>query len=79
MVAAITQKNQEVKFYPPHEEVGIYKRLENIIKNARVQSLAQDELSSIDLSVKKNIAQQVHEQKDKAISRSLLLFGTIHL
>jgi len=78
MVAAITQQKQETICCPSTENIVIYDRLENIIKKAKSAFKTPDKSYTLEKFNKKAIAHQVQEQKDKAISRSLLMFGTIH-
>ena len=78
MVASITHQIQETVCCPATESLGIYKRLENIIRKVKKESNTPEASYLNNKVYKKNIAHQVKEHKDKTISQSLLLFGTIN-
>ena len=78
MVAAINQQTQEAICCPVTKEIGIYERLENIISKSRSKFNTPKTAHTHKKLHQKTIAQQVKEYQDKAISQSLLIFGTIH-
>lgn len=78
MVASISQKSQEIVCCPTAESIGIYDRLANIIRRSKSQSMTPEASFTKRKIHQQSVAQQVNEQKDKTISQSLLIFGTIH-
>lgn len=77
-MAAISKQNQKNISLKVTEDLGLYERFEEIIK---LVNLYNDTYRKSNVQEKVNqrtIAQQVREQRDKAILKSVLLFGKIN-
>ena len=80
-MAATTQiknQNQEKLNYPVTEVEDFYRKSEIVI--IKIRSIFRDSKESVFKRkiAKETLAQQIQEKKNKAISRFLLHFGTIH-
>lgn len=78
MVTTISQQNQETFCCPQIENIRIYQRLENIVNKSK-RSIKIHKKPNVQKKVhRKLIAHHVNEQKNKAISQALLMFGSIN-
>ena len=77
-IAKKQNQNQEKLSYPVTEIDDFYRKSDIVI--IKIKSLFRDSKESNFKKElhKETLAQQVQEQKNRAISRYLLLFGTVH-
>ncbi len=78
MTTEITTQNQETNNYSAYLAVRLYDRSRVIIRIKQLVNRNSKLSFSEQKKIPKNIYKQVRDQKDKAISNALLLFGTIH-